>query len=96
MFQEKLALERPIEIERADNGNADNGNNPRTIICNLVRYKDKVKLGGTNIFINEDFSGTVELSKQLRKEVKAHRDKGRVASLSCITVIVKKGGNFSK
>ena len=41
----------------------NNSSKPRPIICNLLRYKDKVKilqkankLRGTNIFINEDFS----------------------------------------
>ena len=89
MFQEKLGLECPIEIERAHGtssrqNNTNNGNNLRTIIQNLLRYKDKVKilqkankLRGTKIFINEFFSiETMALRKQLWKEVKAHRDKG--------------------
>ena len=84
--------------------NTNNSNNPRTIICNLLRYKGKLKilqkankLKGTNIFMNEDFSReTMELRKQLRKEVEAHRDKGRVACLSSRTVVVKKGVNFAK
>ena len=84
--------------------NTNNGNNLRRTICNLLRYKDKVKilqkakkLRGSNIFINEDFSReTMELRQKLWKEVKAHRDKGRVAYLSYITVLVKKGGNFEK
>ena len=47
--------------------------------------------------MNEDFSReTMELRKQLRKEVEAHRDKGRVACLSSRTVVVKKGVNFAK
>ena len=47
--------------------------------------------------MNEDFSReTMELRKQLRKEVEAHRDKGRVACLSYRTVVVKKGVNFAK
>ena len=64
---------------------------------NLLRYKDKLKLlqkanklRATNIFINEDFGKErVELRKQLWKEVKAHRDKGRVAYLSYRTVAAK-------
>ena len=82
----------------------NNGNNPQTIIYKLLRYEDKVKilqkankLRGTNIFINEKFSReSMELRKKLWKEVKAHRDKGRVAYLSYRTVVVKKGGNFAK
>ena len=109
MFLEKPCLEYPIEIKRANRrssrqNNTNNGNNSRTIICNLLRYKDKVKfqqkvnkLRGTNIFINEDFSReTIALRKQLWKEVKSPRDKGRVACLSYRTVVVKKGGNFAK
>ena len=105
MFQEKLDLECPIEIVRAHQtssrqSNTTNGNNPRTIICSLLRYKDKVKilqkankLKGTNIFINEDFSReTMELFQQLWKEVKAHRDNGRVAYLSYKTFVVKRRG----
>ena len=38
----------------------------------------------------------MELRKQLWKEVKTYRDKGRVPYLSYRTVIVKKGGNFTK
>ena len=109
MFQEKRDLECPVDIERAHRmssrpNNTNNSNNPRTIICNLLRYKGKLKilqkankLKGTNIFMNEDFSReTMELRKQLRKEVEAHRDKGRVACLSYRTVVVKKGVNFAK
>ena len=107
MFHEKLGLERPIEIKRAHRtsrkqNNTNNGNNPR--ICNLLRYKDEVKilqkadkLRGTSIFINEDFGReAMELRKQLWKEVKTYRDKGRVPYLSYRTVIVTKGGNFTK
>ena len=64
---------------------------------NLLRYKDKLKLlqkannlRATKIFINEDFGKeTMELRKQLWKEVKAHRDKGRVAYLNYRTVAAK-------
>ena len=89
VFQENLCLECHIEIERAHQtsrrqNNPNNGNNPRIIICNLLRNKDKLKilqkaknLRGTNIFINESVNReTIERRKQLRKEVKAYRDKG--------------------
>ena len=99
----KSKIERTHRRSSRQN-NTNNGNNPQTIMCSLVRYKEKVKilqkvkkLRGTNIFIKENFSReTMELRKQLWKEVKAHRDKGRVAYLSHITVVVKKGGNFAK
>ena len=74
------------------------------VICNLLGYKDKVKilekankLRGTNIFINKDFRGeAMELGKQSWKEVKAHRDKGRVLYPSYRTVVFKKRGDFAK
>ena len=51
----------------------------------------------TNIIINEDFSReAMGLHKQLWIEVKAHRDKARVAYLSYRAVVVQKGGNFAK
>ena len=54
-------------------------------------------LRGTNIFTNEDFSReTMELCKQMWKEVETHCDKGRVAYFSYRTVVVKKGGDFEK
>ena len=108
MFQEKLGLEWPIEIEQAHQtssrqNNTNNGNNPQTIICNLLRYKDKVKilqkankLKGINLFMKKDFSReTMELRNYLWKEVKSC-DKGRVVYLSYRTVVVMKGGNFAK
>ena len=63
----------------------------------MVKVLQKAnKLKDTNIFINEDFSReTMELHKQLQKEAKAHREKGRVAYLSYRNVVVKKG-NFAE
>ena len=62
---------------------------------NLAESKQAKK--SQKIIINEDFSWeTMELRKELWKEVTAHRDKGRVAYLSCRTAVVKKGGNFPK
>ena len=92
VFQEKPGLECPIEIQRAHRtssrqNNRNNGNSPQAIICNLLRYRDKVntlqkanKLRRTNIFLSKDFSReTMKLRTNLWKEVKAHREKGRIA-----------------
>ena len=60
VFQGKLDLNYSIEIKQAhqtsSRPNNDNGNKQRTIVCNLLKYKDKVKiqqkaskLRGTNI-----------------------------------------------
>ena len=60
MLKERWDIEN-VEIERADRAGRKNRNKPRTIVCNLLRFKDKqnifrkVKLlQGTNIFFNED------------------------------------------
>ena len=109
MVQKKLYLECPTEMERAHwtssrQNNTNNGNNPRTIIHNLLRYKGKVKilqkankLRRTNTFINEGFSReTMKIRKLLWNEVKAHCDKGRAAYLSNRTAVVKTGREFCK
>ena len=49
VFKEKLGFECPTEIKRAHRtssrqNNTNNGNNQQTIIGNLLRYKDKVKI----------------------------------------------------
>ena len=85
LLPEKLGLEFPTEIERAyrmssRQNNMKNGDNPRTIICILLRYKDKIKflqkvnkLKETNIFVNKNFSReTMGLRKRLWG--KAHRE----------------------
>ena len=85
LLPEKLGLEFPTEIEReyrmsSRQNNMNNGDNPRTIICILLRYKDKIKflqkvnkLKETNIFVNKNFSReTMGLRKRLWG--KAHRE----------------------
>ena len=85
LLPEKLGLEFPTEIERAyrmssRQNNMNNGDNPRTIMCILLRYKDKIKflqkvnkLKETNIFVNKNFSReTMGLRKRLWG--KAHRE----------------------
>lgn len=64
----------------------------------LVKTQQKAsKLRETNVCRNEEFHrGTMELGKDLQKEVKVYPDKGRVAYLSYKTVDVKKGLNFTK
>ena len=47
--------------------------------------------------INEDCSRkAMDFLKQFWKEVKAHRDKGKVVYVTYRTVVVKKVGNFEK
>ena len=62
LFREKLDIEDKIIIERAHRAKEPK-NQPRTIICRLLNFKDKEnilkncrKLKGTNIFVNDNFS----------------------------------------
>ena len=65
------------------------GNTPRTIVCRILNYKDKVKilrnakkLKGKNIVINEDFyQSTLDHRKELWKEVKCLREEGKIVYL---------------
>ena len=40
MLKERLDIEN-VEIERAHRAGRKNKNKPRTIVCNLLRFKDK-------------------------------------------------------
>ena len=65
LFKESLGIEEEVVVERAHRVKTDKnkkGNPPRTIICRILNYKDKVKilrnakkLKGKNIFKKEDF-----------------------------------------
>ena len=63
---------------------------PRTIVCNLLSFKEKElvmknakKLKNTNIFIDEDFCPeTISYSKQLWQEVKELCRKGILSILT--------------
>ena len=98
MFAQKLGLDG-IEIERAHrvklNNRDSNTNRPRTIVVNLLRFKDKTKifqnankLKGKTIFINNDFSkATLELRKGLMVEAKRLRELGKFAYLNYTTIV---------
>nr|XP_012560046.2 uncharacterized protein LOC105846153 [Hydra vulgaris] len=81
--KKKLGL-KGVEIERAHRTGRKNDGRPRTIILNLQKYKDKIRilkelyrLKGTNTFVNEDFSReTVAIQKKLFAEVKERRLNG--------------------
>ena len=65
LFKESLGIEEKVVIERAHRVRADKskkGNTPRTIVCRILNYKEKVKilrnakkLKGKSIFINDNF-----------------------------------------
>ena len=78
------------------------GNTPRTIVCRILNYKDKVKilrnakkLKGKNIFINEDFcQATLDHRKELWKEVKRLREEGKIAYLQYRSIVVRRKDNI--
>ena len=99
VFREKLGLDN-IQIERAHRvkrGKNDKSTKPRTIVCNLLSFKEKKlviknakNLKNTNIFIDEDFSPeTMEYRKQLWEELKELRRKGSIAYLNYRSVVNK-------
>ena len=71
-------------------GKKDKSTKPRTIICNLLSFKEKKlvlknakKLKNTNILIDEDFCPkTMECRKQLWEEVKELCRKGNKYCIS--------------
>ena len=99
-FREKLDLDN-IHIEHAHRvvkrGKNDKSTKPRTIVYNLLSFKEKKlvmknakKLKNTNIFIDEDFSPeTMEYRKQLWEEVKEVHRKGNIAYLNHQLVVNK-------
>ena len=84
-----------MEIERAHRAGTKNRSKPRTIVCKLLRFKDKQNilrkaklLKGTNIFINEDYcQDTVEHRKELWEEVKVLRGQGKIAYLNYRSIV---------
>ena len=72
MLKERLDVET-VETECAHRAGRKSGSKPRTIVCNLLQFKDKQNilrkaklLKGTNIFINEDYcQDTAECRKEL-------------------------------
>ena len=79
IIMDKLELENDIIIERAHgtkNSKYGKKDQPRTIVCKLLNYKDKVKvlqnckkLKSSHIYINEVFcQATLQYRKELWKE----------------------------
>ena len=90
LSKESLSIEEEVVIERAHRVKTDKskkGNPPRTIVCRILNYKDKVKIlrnakkrKGKIIFINEDFyQATLDRCKELWKEVKCLSEEGKIA-----------------
>ena len=103
-FKESLDIEEEVLIERTHSVKIDKSkksNTPRTIVCRILNYKDKVKIlknvekrKGGNTFINEDFCHpTVDHRKELWKEVKRLREEGKITYLQYWPSVVKRKDN---
>ena len=102
---DKLELENDIIIERAHRARKSKcgkKDQPRTIVCKLLSYKDKVKvlqnckkLKGSHIYINEDFcQATLQYRKELWKEVKRLRqEEDKIAYFQYRSIVVKDKNN---
>ncbi|XP_065681440.1 uncharacterized protein LOC136095120 [Hydra vulgaris] len=95
-MQDNLGIEKDIIIERAHRVGATNDKRERTIVLKLRDYEDKktimeraVKLKGTNVFLNEDFSFTTrKIQKELFDQAKIHRQNGYFAKVVYNKLIV--------
>ena len=87
-----------LEVHRAKRSKYEKKDQPRTIVCKLLSYKDKVKvlqnckkLKGSHIYINKDFcQATLQYRKELWKEVKRLREEeDKIAYLQYRSIVVK-------
>ena len=94
MLKEWLDIEN-MKIERAHRTGRKSRSKPRTIVCKLLRFKDKQNilrkaklLKGTNIFINVDYcQDTVKYRKELWEEVNFLRSQGNIAYLNYRSIV---------
>ena len=95
----KLGITAEIEFDRCHRTGKFKKNQakPRTIVCRLLRFKNKEKilqnskkLKNTGTFIYEDFcKETMELRKSLWEEVLEHRRQNKIAYLNYRRVVVR-------
>ena len=104
LLKEILGTEEEVVIERVHRVKTEKSkesNTPRTIVCRILNYKEKVKslrntkkLNGKNIFINEDvYQATLEHRKELCKEVKRLSEEGKIAYLQYRSTVLKRKDN---
>ena len=109
VIKDKLGIEDDVEIDRCcrmkksgkDRLNNERNLRPRTIICRLLRFKDKQriiqsskKLKNTGIFIYEDFcKDTMDLRKQLWEKVLEHRANNKISYLNYRSIVVRNQRN---
>ena len=106
--KDKLSIEDEVEIDHChwmkkggkDRSNNERNSRPRTIICRLLRFKDKQtiiqsskKLKNTGIFIYENFcKDTMDLRKQLW-EVLEHWANNKISYLNYWNIVVRNQRN---
>ena len=109
LIKENLGIESNVEIERChrmkknqkNQTNNDRRPRPRTIVCKLLRFKDKQKiiqsskrLKNSGIFVYEDFcKDTMDLRKQLWEKVLDYRAQNKIAYLNYRSIVVKNQRN---
>ena len=96
LFNVQLGIEKDIKVERAHRVGLAKVERERTIVLKLRDYEDKkiilenaMKLKGSNIFINEDYSFTTrKIRKELFEQAKLHRQNGHYAKVVYNKLIV--------
>ncbi|XP_065678221.1 uncharacterized protein LOC136093188 [Hydra vulgaris] len=96
LFNVKLGIEKDIKIERGHRVGLAKLERERTIVLKLTDFEDKkvilenaIKLKGSNIFINEDYSFTTrKIRKELFEQAKLHRQNGHYAKVVYNKLIV--------
>ena len=97
--QEKLNIEKNIQIDRCHRAGKKHINHPRTTFCRITKFKvkqlilknsNKLKNSIIYICIYEDFSrDTMELRKQLWEDVLEYCRQGNYAYLNFISIVVR-------
>ena len=104
LIKSKLKINEHIEIDCCHRLlKKKNQNRPRTIICCIVKFKEKQKklktaklLENNGIFIYEGFcKDSMELSKELWQEVLEYRRQNKFAYLNYRSIVVRDHGRDS-
>ena len=111
VIKDKLGIEDEVEIDRChrmkksekDRLNNERNSRPRTIICRLLRFKEKPrfiqsskKLRNTCIFIYGDFyKDTMDLRKQSWEKVLEHRANNNISYLNYRSIVVRNQRNMA-
>ena len=88
-----------MKNKNKDQSNNERRSRPQTIVCKLLRFKDKQKiiqnskkLKNTGIFVYEDFCKD---TMDLRKQRLEHRTNNKIAYLNYGSIVVRNHRNVS-